>query len=159
MLGIIIALFMAGLAAGSQMAKRIFPNGGSRAFIGIQWGIAAYCFLLPPILLGLQRVRDLTIVVNAAICLLAFAVAVLIGLEFSLAAMMRKGGVQRVASELYGIDLIGSALGALLAGAYLIPAVGLLPVSFIAGSLSLLSSLAAFAGRKSYDGSTAWEHE
>jgi spermidine synthase len=152
MLGVIVALFMAGLAAGSYLAKRMFPHPESRTFILIQIEIAVYCFSLPGIVLLLRNVLDLPILVNAAFLLFAFVIAALIGLEFSVAAMLRRGGAQRVASELYGIDLIGSALGALLAGTYLIPAFGFLAVSVIAGSMSLVSSLATFAGRRSIDG-------
>lgn len=155
MLGVIVALFMAGLAVGSHFAKKIFPQAGSRSYVGIQIGIAAYCFLLPPILLLLRNVHDLPILVNAAFFLLAFGIAALIGVEFSVAAMLQRGGAQCVASELYGIDLIGSALGALLAGTFLIPAFGFLAVSVMAGSMSLISSLAAFAGRRLIDGASA----
>lgn len=151
MLGIIVALFMAGLAVGSHSAKRMFPQTGSRSFIGIQLGIALYCFLLPPILIMLRNAMDLPILVTIAIFLLVFVIAWLIGLEFSVAATLRRGSAQRAASELYGVDLIGSALGALLAGTYLIPAFGFLAVSVIAGSLSIISSLATFAGRRSID--------
>jgi spermidine synthase len=152
MLGVIVALFMAGLAVGSHLAKRMFPHPESRTFILIQLEIAVYCFSLPPIVLLLRYVLDLPILVNAAFLLFAFVIAGLIGLEFSVAAMLRRGGAQRVASELYGIDLIGSALGALLAGTYLMPAFGFLAVCVIAGSMSLVSSLATFVGRRSIDG-------
>ena len=155
MLGIIVALFMAGLGVGSHFATRIFPQPGSRSFIGIQLGIAVYCFLLPPILILLRGVLDIPILVDIAIFVLAFVIAGLIGLEFSVAATLRSGSAQRVASGLYGIDLIGSALGALLAGTYLIPAFGFLAVSVIAGSMSLISSLAAFAGRRLIDSQRA----
>ena len=151
MLGVLLAVFMIGLAAGSHVAPRVFPNPGSRAYIRTQFGIAAYCFLLPVVILLTRNVQDLRIVVDAIFCLLAFGIAVLIGLEFSLAAALRKGGAQRVASELYGADLIGSSLGALLAGTFLIPAFGIFAVSVIAGLMSLTSSLAAFAGRRSID--------
>ncbi|MGA3244991.1 MAG: hypothetical protein ABSE41_10260 [Bacteroidota bacterium] len=155
MLGVIVALFMAGLAAGSYLAKRMFPHPESRTFIVIQLEIAVYCFSLSPIVLLLRNILHLPILVNAAFLLFAFVIAGLIGMEFSVAAMLRRGGSQRVASELYGIDLIGSALGALLAGTFLIPAFGFLAVSVIAGTMSLISSLATFAGRRSLDGLSA----
>ena len=151
MLGLIVALFMAGLAVGSYLAKRIFPQPGSRAFMLIQIEIAVCCFSFPPIVLWLRNVLYLPILVNAVFLCFAFAIAGLIGLEFSVAAMLRRGSAQRVASELYGIDLIGSALGALLAGTYLIPAFGFLAVSVIAGSMCLVSSIVTFAGRRSID--------
>jgi spermidine synthase len=153
MLGVIVALFMAGLAVGAHLAGKLFRQPGSRIFIGIQLGIAAYCFLIPFILILLKSVSDLPPLVNAVLFLLTFGIAGLIGLEFSVGAMLRRDAAQRVASELYGMDLIGSALGALLAGTYLIPVFGFFTVSLIAGSLSLLSSLATFAGRRKLDGS------
>jgi spermidine synthase len=148
MLGIIIALFMAGLAAGSHLAQKISPQRRHTAFIKAQWGIGVFCFLLPFALIVLQFVRDYPVLVNPAICFLALTIASIVGAEFSLATLLKKGETQSIASELYGIDLIGSALGALLAGAYLIPALGFSMMCFIAGSLSVLSSLAAVLGRK-----------
>ena len=82
--------------------------------------------------------------------LLAFIIGTLVAIEFSVAASLQVGDVRRVASNLYGVDLIGSALGALLVATYVIPVLGLFSVGIIAGSLSLLSAIAAFAGRRSY---------
>ena len=151
MLGVILALFMIGLAAGSHLAPRLFPSPGSRDYIRIQIGIGVYCFLLPVVLVLTRNVLAFRILVIGIFCLLAFVIAVLIGLEFSLAATLRRGGTQHVASELYTADLIGSSLGALLAGTILIPVCGLVGVGVMAGLMSLGSSLAAFAGRRSID--------
>jgi len=55
-----------------------------------------------------------------------------------------------VASELYGIDLIGSAVGALLVTVILIPLLGIIRVSFVIGGLSFVSAIIALLNRKRY---------
>jgi spermidine synthase len=148
LLGIIVTLFMAGLAAGSYFRRWVFPRANVQSYVWLQLGIAAYCFLLPLALLSLRSVQDIPALVHGAFFFLTFIIAVLIGLEFSVAAMLRPGRVRNVASELYGVDLIGSALGALLVAAFLIPVLGVLNVSLVAGSLSFLTALVTLAGRK-----------
>lgn len=152
-LGVIVTIFMAGLAVGSLYRLKILPRTSMRSYAWIQFGIAIYCFLLPVFLLVLRSVQGLPFIVHAGFFLLTFVIAALIGLEFSMAATLRRGHLQRVASELYGIDLIGSSLGALLVAAWLVPTLGIFAVSLVAGSLSLLTAFIAIIRHKAYAGS------
>ncbi|TSA23806.1 hypothetical protein D4R75_02625 [bacterium] len=154
-LAVIITVFMAGLAAGSYLRARIIPRPGKNTYVWIQVAIAVYCFLLPLILHLTSSVQSVPIIVHAAFFLLTFIIAALIGLEFSIASVLRQGGVKDVASELYGVDLIGSALGALLVATFFIPVLGFFAVSLAAGSLSLISALVAFVNKKEFDISNA----
>ncbi len=147
-LGMIVTIFMAGLAVGSLFRGRILRRTSVTAYGWVQLSVALYCFLLPLVLLLLRTGAGFAILIHAVFFLLTFFIAVLIGLEFSLAAMLRQGQAQKVASELYSVDLLGSAIGALLVAAWLIPTLGVFRACYIAGSLSLLSGLAAlFRGR------------
>jgi spermidine synthase len=136
MTGIVITAFMAGLAAGSLAARRLLPRAGMRTFIGIQLGVAVGCILLPPLFEG---VRDATLTsetLQILFSLLAFLLAVLFGMEFAVASSVRGGAGAETASELYGLDLAGSALGALMIGVYAIPLLGVLHVSLLLGVAS-----------------------
>jgi predicted membrane-bound spermidine synthase len=91
-------------------------------------------------------------VTQGTIFLLTFVIAVLVGAEFSVASDLRQGKPQRVASELYGVDLIGSALGALLVAVVLIPMLGIIAASVIPGLLSLSMAFVALVQRRSIEG-------
>jgi len=87
---------------------------------------------------------------HLAFLLPTFVIALLIGMEFSTASHLQKGTAASVASELYGIDLIGSAVGALLVTVILIPLLGIIRVSFVIGGLSFVSAIIALLNRKRY---------
>jgi predicted membrane-bound spermidine synthase len=143
---------MAGLVVGSLWRVRIIPRATVGQYAKIQIAVALYCFLLPVVLLMLQGLQGSAAVVHGSIFLLTFVIAVLVGVEFSVAADLRRGQPQRVASELYGVDLIGSALGALLVAVVLIPMLGIVAASVVPGVLSLSTALAALIQRKSIEG-------
>lgn len=146
-LGIIVTIFMAGMACGGHFGPRLFPSPTKGTYAVAQTAIAMLCFVLPLALLWMRNNQDIPVVVQSTIFLLTFVLAALVGLEFGVAARLRTGSVQAVASELYGVDLIGSALGALLVGIYLIPAFGFFATSVIAGLLSIMSAAILFAPR------------
>ena len=151
MLGVIVASFMAGLAAGAHLAPRIIPNPTASAFIKVQLSVAALCFLFPLVLLILKEAGEIRALVATVSCLLAFLIAALIGLEFSIGSVLRKGRPGSVAAELYGSDLVGSALGALLAGTLLVPTIGFGGAAAVAGSLSVISALVTLFSRRRLD--------
>lgn len=151
-LGLIVTIFMAGLVAGSLWRVRIIPRATVSQYAKIQIAVAVYCFLLPGVLLLLQSLQSSAAVVHGLIFLLTLVIAALVGTEFSVAADLRRGQPQKVASELYGVDLIGSALGALLVAVVLIPMLGIVAASVVPGVLSLSAALAAVVQRKSIEG-------
>jgi len=150
-LGIVVTVFMAGLFAGSFWRVRVIPHATVTTYANVQAAVALYCFLFPVFLAILRGLQGSPGVVQGTIFLLTFVIAALVGLEFSVAADLRRGQPQRVASELYGVDLIGSALGALLVTLVLVPLLGLLAASIVPGALCLLAALAALVRRKSIE--------
>jgi spermidine synthase len=151
-LALVVTIFMAGLFAGSFWRMKIMPRAIALQYAMIQAAIALFCFLLPVVLLILRDLHGSPVVTQGTIFLLTFVVAVLVGVEFSVAADLRRGQPQRVASELYGVDLIGSALGALLVAVVLIPMLGIVAASVIPGILSLSTALVVLIQRKSIEG-------
>lgn len=139
--GIIIMIFMAGLAAGPFVQKRIFPDASLGQLILVQILIGIFAVVLP-ILFLLFRVMDPgTGLIHILFFLLTFLISVLTGILFSLATALMKGNVLQVASGLYGSDLIGSALGALLVAALLFPMLGLIKVTLLIGALNFMAAL------------------
>jgi len=150
MLGIIIMIFMAGLAVGSLYRKKIIRNADINMYVGIQLSIGVYAAVLPLFLLFLKTSTFSAGVLHVAFFLPTFVIAVLIGMEFSIASYIQKGTIASVASQLYGIDLIGSAIGALLMTAFLIPLIGVVNVCFIIGVMNFISGFISFMNRRKY---------
>jgi spermidine synthase len=138
-LGIIVTIFMAGLAVGSLVCRKRLPNPQIRHYVALQFAIGIYSVLLPLWFLVLRNAATNSFVLHSVFFLLTFGIAVMVGMEFSVAARLRQGTVASVAAELYSIDLMGSALGALIVTAYLIPILGIMNVSIVVGLLSFAS--------------------
>ena len=67
-----------------------------------------------------------------------------------MAAVLESGNFSGVSSRIYGIDLVGSAFGALLVSAFLIPLLGIILVSIVTGLLNFLSGLITLRNRMNY---------
>jgi spermidine synthase len=143
MLGIIVTVFMGGLAFGALARRRIVKTASFRSYSLTQFGIALYSLLLALVFLLAAGSRAPSTFALVVFPLLTFVIAVLVGFEFSIAASLRQGEISAVASELYAVDSIGSAVGALLVTTVLIPSAGLIGVCFIVAVLSLATSLVA----------------
>jgi spermidine synthase len=150
MTGIVITAFMGGLAAGTLMARTIIRHPRINSFIFAQFGVSATCLLIPIMLLWLQTMGSHPLLIQCVITAVAFGAAVLTGIEFAIATRVRKGGTTEVASELYGLDLFGSALGALFISVYAIPLFGLMSVSLLAGAVSAGGGVLCLIVRKRY---------
>jgi len=150
MTGIVITAFMGGLAAGALLAGTIVRRPGIDSFIVVQCVVSVTCFLLPFVLLRLHAMSSSTMIVRCVITAAASAVAVLTGLEFAIASRVRRGGTAETASELYGLDLFGSALGAIVVSVYAIPLLGLMSVCVLAGAFSAGGSVLCLLARRRY---------
>jgi spermidine synthase len=148
--GVIIAVFMAGLASGAWFQSRHMPATKLWHYVLIQLAVAGYAVVLPFAIEAMQRAALNAVLVYAAFFLLTLIIAFLIGAEFSLATRLRRGSFAAVAAELYGVDLAGSAIGALLIAAVLVPVIGIPWACASVALLSVLSALVAFAHRAEY---------
>ena len=71
--------------------------------------------------------------------MMALLLAVIVGLEFPLAARADFQQVTATAARLYTADYIGAALGALLVSTLLIPLMGVVAVCWLAAALNVVS--------------------
>jgi spermidine synthase len=150
MTAILVTAFMAGLAGGTFLAGSILPRGGIRSFIAVQFAVALLCFLLPPALLLLAAMKSSPLLVQCVITGIASGAALLTGMEFAIASRVRRGSTSAAASELYGLDLFGSALGALFVSVYAIPLFGLMGVSLVAGAVAAGGGILCISVRRNY---------
>ena len=173
-LGVIVTVFMVGLAAGALMANRRMksrsngvmecwdkpghapapslhhpttPTGKYLALLA--FAIAGYAILLALLLPLLNRVGDASsslVFVKAAIALLTLILAVLVGMQFPLANRLEFDGTVAGASRLYTADFVGAFLGALLASTLLIPLIGVTGVCLLTAALNILGGVVVRGG-------------
>jgi len=163
-LGIIITVFMTGLALGAMMANRgmksrsngvmkswdkpgpapasshhhsTTPTAKHLAILAL--AIAGYAILLALVLPRLNRLGDMAAslgFIKTVIALLTLILAVLVGMQFPLANRLEFDGTVAGASRLYTADFVGAFLGALLASTLLIPLIGVMGVCLLTAVLN-----------------------
>ncbi|HTY85872.1 MAG TPA: fused MFS/spermidine synthase [Candidatus Acidoferrum sp.] len=154
--GVIVTVFMAGLALGALLANRSRRreeaetdesalraphSAASRRLAFLAIAIAGFAVLLPFLLPWLNRMGGSAwslLAVKGIIALLTLGLAALVGLQFPLANRLEDKGSGVVASRLYTADFVGAALGALLASTWLIPVLGVTGVCLLTAGLNLM---------------------
>lgn len=125
---LMITAFMAGLALGAAGGNRLLAtwsvNPGSRArraLLGLQLAIAIYSGVF---VLLLHLTLPMPVLVFPFLALLAGALG---GMAFPLALALipNRASTGQAAGMLYGADLLGGCLGALLGAVFLIPVLGI----------------------------------
>jgi predicted membrane-bound spermidine synthase len=62
--------------------------------------------------------------------------AMITGAQFHIASVLKSGNIQQVAESSYSADLIGSAAGALLVNAWIVPSLGLITSLFVVAGIN-----------------------
>lgn len=141
MTGLIIALFMAGLALGAVVGSRL-KTLLSR-YGAVQIALALACASIPLLTALAESFASTAALVHLIFALMTLAVSCLLGMEFRLAALLQSGSAGAVAGELYGVDLIGGAVGAVMSALFLIPLLGLTTSSYLLFCLAATSGAGA----------------
>ncbi len=148
MTGLVIAAFMAGLAGGSALVRWLMPDSGRGMFTGLLIAIGILCLLLPPFFVFLQGADLSSGMLEGVFAVLALVVAFPFGMQFAVAAALRSGPLAAGAAEIYGLDLAGSAVGALVVTVYAIPLIGVGRVSVVLSAASALAALVFLRNRR-----------
>jgi spermidine synthase len=148
-LGIVTAAFMLGLAVGGLVMTRTRSGRQVKQTLArIEATLIAFALLLPIAITALIGSLATISLAKIALPVCNVAAGLLVGLEFPLASKARlqvDQRVRRVAGSLYAYDLVGGAVGAILASVWMIPLLGvagtcILVVTVKAGSLYLLTT-------------------
>ncbi|MGM0573613.1 MAG: fused MFS/spermidine synthase, partial [Bacteroidota bacterium] len=139
--GIIVTVFMAGLAFGTCYRERFIPKTNVSGYYKIQFTLGIFAMLLPLIFLLLKHFLVPAFLIHTLFIILMFLTSVLVGMIFSIASQLRLKKLVQIASDVYGVDLLGAAIGSFLVTVYLIPVLGVLNVCFIVGGLNILSGV------------------
>ena len=164
--GLVVTVFMAGLAVGAWRANRRLDRSnaltstrssvlgtsrstraGPRRLALLALAIAALAAALPLILARLDAMDAVAggeWAGQAVILALGGGLAALVGHQFPLAAAIESGGPAAAAARLYGADLTGAALGALLVSAWLVPLFGVTTVCLLSAGLNAAAALLAW---------------
>ena len=138
--GFIITLFMAGIAGAAFFNLRLFPKATKSIFIKVQLAIMGYSLLIPVFLIAIKNIGFIpSVILHGMFFLISLIVAFITGTHFAVASRISAGTIATTAGKTYGADLFGSALGALLVTAYLIPVFGIIKVSLLAALINLLA--------------------
>lgn len=156
----VLATYMGGMALGAWLggylaARRSDPL---KVYAGCEFAIAAYCVLTPLIFSGIQSLyvvlasgftpdAGVLTVFRVLLGMVALMVpTVLMGMTLPVLARyfeQRAQTLGRTVAMLYGANTLGAALGALLTGYLILPAVGVLGTTFLAAAANLLAVVLA----------------
>ncbi|TVR01815.1 MAG: spermine synthase [Desulfovibrionales bacterium] len=154
--GLIIAVFMSGLAVGTFLGHRHVrhrPGHGpgqtqgqtlGRSLAMVQFGIAAAAWIVGLVLPQAATIAS-PLVVLALFFILTFAAGLAGGVDFPLALACSTtlcGKPEQAAGRIYGIELAGACVGAAVAGVMIAPVLGIPACFLLAGVLNAMAGLA-----------------
>jgi len=133
-LGLLLTLYMVGLALGSLTMSRYPQDEASvlKTLLLVQAALGLFCLTLTPVVTYLHGRPEASLqhlLHRETLSLMSLAAGFLGGAHFPLAnrlLLAQREQVGRTAGALYAFDLLGSTLGSLLVGFLLIPVVGAL---------------------------------
>lgn len=126
-MGLVVVVFMAGLAVGGWWGCGAMRSGSRRGLGLLVLVLGSYAVLLPWFLQWAAGGAPAVLGYSASmvmILVLAALLALLVGAIFPLSGRAMAGGTTALASRLYTADFVGAWFGAALAGAVLVPLLG-----------------------------------
>jgi spermidine synthase len=154
-LGLVVTVFMAGLATGAFASRGtglgVTNRSPRRKLAWLAFSLAALAWLLPLSLRALaqwESAGSSSLLPRTAIFIMTFLVALLVGMEFPVAGRIGSRSTTETASRLYAADFVGAGLGALAASAWLIPVLGMGWTCLIAGMLNALGGAALLCAKE-----------
>ena len=140
---LIVTAFMAGLIIGGTTSNRLVrrkiapsPSQIKRVLVGVLMAVLVYSALFPLLLTRTIPYPELVFPI------LAFLAGQLTGMAFPLAVTLSQGSPARVTGRLYGADLVGGCLGALLGAVFFIPLLGIPQTCAVVGLVAIAGLLA-----------------
>ena len=167
-IGLIMSVFMAGLATGSFLAKEIIGKAAKdqakarAAYLIAQCVITLYFLVLPTVFSMLQdlSLSENTRTLVGIFTILPFVTGFVGGLQYPLATYLlssfsKNKNTAGFAGSLYAADTFGAAFGALLTGIILIPLLGIVDVSFFCAAINVavffILIIAFYPGKSSFE--------
>lgn len=143
-IGLIIMVFMGGLALGAGVKIKILQTRPSASLFFLQVGLANCSIVLPILLLWLGAREINAIIVQGILFAFAFFAAFVVGQEYRLVAALVKTSPWATVSRNYSADLFGSGIGAFFVTMILFPYLGILWTGVFLAFLNMLSAAIPF---------------
>jgi spermidine synthase len=151
--GLIVAIFMAGLAVGTALTNRYVRNkANTDTLAAVQLAIAVLAGLIA-LLLPRSAAVESSAMVFALFSALTFVSGLLNGLDFPLAAECFRAlnrRAERSAGLVYGVELFGACLGAALASAVVAPIIGIVACCLLAATVNATAFAVLMLSRRSH---------
>ncbi len=148
MLGLLITVFMTGLAAGSRWMEVYGKFITKRNFIIMLAALGALSVITVGIIMLLSQWMPDRMFIYIIILGAVLAVSALTGMIFTCAARVSTGPVEKSASALYGMDLIGSGTGVLGVTVFVFPLWGMMSAGWILAAMNGLAAAAVYLSMK-----------
>ena len=149
--GLVVTVFMAGLASGAWFAGRAAPRvRAARALALLGFAIAAVAASVPLVLRASQALDASApgpVMGQGLILLATLVLAALVGAQFPLAGAAGRPGALAAPARLFSADLAGAAVGALLVASLLVPLVGVPAVCLLTAVLNAACAGLAWGDR------------
>lgn len=142
--GLILASFMLGLVIGSMFINNKMVNlkNDYLVYLVSQVAIVLYPLILPLIFFLLDALRNVfpPFTIEVIFILLPSVAGFIGGFQFPLAnkiCLQNRHSAAKLAGKLYGLDLLGSCVGALFASSILLPILGIMQTCLVLSLLNL----------------------
>ncbi|TVQ38444.1 MAG: spermine synthase [Spirochaetaceae bacterium] len=135
MVGLIVAVFMAGLALGAWLTQSFVPDRSDRRVLAAVQGAVALFAAGTGIALPWAAGLSSAAAVFVIFCVITFFAGVLNGADFPLAAacyLALDGRPERSTAAVYGVELLGACCGAAVASAVIAPVFGIVACCLLA---------------------------
>lgn len=140
-IGIIFSAFLIGTALGALAAMKI--RVAPRPFmVKLDVLLAVIALALPFMLVFIQHYVGTLESLCAWVIFpaLVLSIGFVVGGQFQTAARIMAGSIAETAANLYTLDFLGSALGALVVGAFIVPLLGMKTTCFLVGILKIATA-------------------
>jgi len=140
MSGMIITVFMAGIALGALSEKYFSNPAPLKSFIHVELLLALGALFLPLLVVLLKPLAKIPLMGQIILIAYTFIFSFLVGRLFNLGSRTQTGDVAHISSSLYSADLAGGALGALAVSAILLPLTGITGTALISAGACLAAA-------------------
>lgn len=137
-IGLIIAIFMGGLAIGSIVGNRF--NASKNHFLVAQVMLALYSLLFP-IFWSAQKELANGLAGLLLFGLITIVLSTIVGFQYIVGTKILPDKFTKTAPLLYGVDLIGAALGIVVVSVILLPVAGVINSCVIIAGVNLLITI------------------
>jgi spermidine synthase len=140
-IGIIIAIFMGGLAIGAIYGNRLTVI--RKHFVVTEVILALYALLFP-LFWYLQRSTGNSYIGLFLFFLITILLSAITGFQYVVGTKLLPGNYTSTAPLLYAVDLIGSSLGAIVISVILLPLIGVINNCLLIAGFNFLLALINF---------------